>query len=133
MNQVIFQGEHLIWGNLGHTAIVLSFISSILATIAFFLAEKNPLDKSWGLIAKYSFQLHSLAVLSIISILFYIIHQHLFEYYYAWQHSSRDLPVHFMISCFWEGQEGSFLLWIFWQMVIGQILLMNLMDLLKEH
>jgi cytochrome c-type biogenesis protein CcmF len=28
-----------------------------------------------------------------------------------------------MISCFWEGQEGSFLLWIFWQMVIGQILL----------
>jgi cytochrome c-type biogenesis protein CcmF len=123
MNQVIFQGEHLIWGNLGHTAIVLSFISSILATIAFFLAEKNPLDKSWGLIAKYSFQLHSIAVLSIISILFYIIHQHLFEYYYAWQHSSRDLPVHFMISCFWEGQEGSFLLWIFWQMVIGQILL----------
>jgi len=28
-----------------------------------------------------------------------------------------------MISCFWEGQEGSFLLWIFWQMVIGNILL----------
>ncbi len=123
MNQIVFQGEHLIWGNLGHTAIVLSFITSILSTLAYFLAEKKPLDKSWGLIAKYTFQLHSISVISIVFILFYIIHQHLFEYYYAWQHSSKDLPVHFMISCFWEGQEGSFLLWIFWQMVIGQILI----------
>jgi cytochrome c-type biogenesis protein CcmF len=24
-----------------------------------------------------------------------------------------------MISCFWEGQEGSFLLWIFWHVLIG--------------
>jgi cytochrome c-type biogenesis protein CcmF len=24
-----------------------------------------------------------------------------------------------MLSCFWEGQEGSFLLWMFWQAIIG--------------
>jgi cytochrome c-type biogenesis protein CcmF len=27
-----------------------------------------------------------------------------------------------MISCFWEGQEGSFLLWMFWQSVLGLIM-----------
>lgn len=27
-----------------------------------------------------------------------------------------------MISCFWEGQEGSFLLWMFWNAVLGVIL-----------
>ena len=27
-----------------------------------------------------------------------------------------------MISCFWEGQEGSFLLWLFWNALIGLIL-----------
>jgi cytochrome c-type biogenesis protein CcmF len=27
-----------------------------------------------------------------------------------------------MISCFWEGQEGSFLLWIFWNSIIALIL-----------
>ncbi|MCG9880217.1 MAG: cytochrome c biogenesis protein CcsA [Bacteroidia bacterium] len=123
MSSVTFIGEHLFWGNLGHSAVVISFISSILATISYFFAERNPLDKSWGNIAKYSFHLHSLAVITIIGTLFKIIYSHYFEYHYAWQHSSRDLPVHFMISCFWEGQEGSFLLWIFWQMVIGQILL----------
>lgn len=28
-----------------------------------------------------------------------------------------------MISCFWEGQEGSFLLWIFWHMILGWFLI----------
>lgn len=123
MGSVTFIGEHLFWGNLGHSAVVVSFISSILASLSYFFAERNPLDESWKKLAKISFQLHSLAVLTIIGALFKIIYSHYFEYHYAWQHSSRDLPVHFMISCFWEGQEGSFLLWIFWQMVIGQILL----------
>jgi len=123
MSSVTFIGEHLFWGNLGHTAVVVSFISSIMACLSYFFAERNPLDQSWTKIAKYSFHLHSLAVLTIIASLFKIIYSHYFEYHYAWQHSSTDLPVHFMISCFWEGQEGSFLLWIFWQMVIGQILL----------
>jgi len=123
MNSVTFIGEHLFWGNLGHTAVVVSFISSIMACLSYFFSERNPLDQSWTKIAKYSFHLHSLAVLTIIASLFKIIYSHYFEYHYAWQHSSTDLPVHFMISCFWEGQEGSFLLWIFWQMVIGQILL----------
>jgi len=123
MGSVTFIGEHLFWGNLGHTAVVVSFISSILASLSYFFAERNPLDESWKKLAKVSFQLHSLAVLTIIGALFKIIYSHYFEYHYAWQHSSTDLPVHFMISCFWEGQEGSFLLWIFWQMVIGQILL----------
>jgi cytochrome c-type biogenesis protein CcmF len=28
-----------------------------------------------------------------------------------------------MISCFWEGQEGSFLLWLFWNAVLGLLLM----------
>lgn len=122
MNEVVFEGERLLYGNLGHFAVVLAFGTSILATVAFGFAEWKQ-DASWSKLAKWAFYVHSIAVLAIIGVLFYIIHQHLFEYHYAWQHSSRDLPVEYMISCFWEGQEGSFLLWIFWQMVIGNILL----------
>lgn len=123
MNEVIFQGEHLIYGNLGHLAVVLAFGTSIIAAAAYFFAAQRPEEKSWRSIADKAFYVHSFSVLSIVGILFFIIHQHLFEYHYAWQHSSRELPVQYMISCFWEGQEGSFLLWIFWQMVIGNILL----------
>jgi cytochrome c-type biogenesis protein CcmF len=123
MNEVIFEGEKLIYGNLGHLAVVLAFGTSIIATLAYFFATQKPGEESWAKIANSAFYVHTISVLSIVGILFYIIHQHLFEYHYAWQHSSRELPVQYMISCFWEGQEGSFLLWIFWQMVIGNILL----------
>jgi cytochrome c-type biogenesis protein CcmF len=123
MNEVLFEGERLIYGNLGHLAVVLAFGTSIIATLAYFFAVQKPEEKSWAKIADSAFYVHTFSVLSIVGILFYIIHQHLFEYHYAWQHSSRELPVQYMISCFWEGQEGSFLLWIFWQMVIGNILL----------
>ncbi len=123
MEPIQFVGENLFWGNLGHTAVVISFVTSIFATLSYFFAERNALDTSWAKLAKATFQLHSLSVLTIIGSLFYIIYAHLFEYHYAWQHSSRDLPVYYMISCFWEGQEGSFLLWIFWQMFIGQLLI----------
>ncbi|MEM6298810.1 MAG: cytochrome c biogenesis protein CcsA, partial [Bacteroidota bacterium] len=44
-----------------------------------------------------------------------------YEYHYAWSHSSNNLPTHFMVSCFWEGQEGSFLLWMFWHVILGTI------------
>jgi cytochrome c-type biogenesis protein CcmF len=123
MNEVVFQGEHLIYGNLGHLAVVVAFGTSIISTLAYFFAAQKPEASGWKSIADKSFHLHTFSVLSIVGILFFIIHQHLFEYHYAWQHSSRELPVQYMISCFWEGQEGSFLLWIFWQMVIGNILM----------
>ncbi|MDB5115921.1 MAG: cytochrome biosis protein, partial [Mucilaginibacter sp.] len=66
---------------------------------------------------------NTISVIGIGACLYYIIINHLFEYYYAWEHSSRALPVHFIISSFWDGQEGSFWLWTFWQAVLGNILI----------
>lgn len=123
MNNIIFEGEHLWIGNIGRLAIIFSFLTSILCAVSYYLAEKKPLETTWRKLASIGFGIHSASVITIIGSLFFIIYKHYFEYHYAWQHSSRDLPVHFMISCFWEGQEGSFLLWIFWQMVIGWLLL----------
>ncbi|TAE89526.1 MAG: cytochrome C biogenesis protein [Bacteroidetes bacterium] len=123
MNEIQFIGEHLIYGNLGHLAVTISFGTAIIATIAYLFAANNPQQTSWGKIATAAFYTHTVAVLGIIFMLFLIIRLHLFEYHYAWQHSSTDLPLEYMVSCFWEGQEGSFLLWIFWHVVIGNILL----------
>lgn len=123
MNEVQYIGERLIFGNLGHLAVVVSFGTAIIASISYLFAANNPEEKSWQQIATAAFYTHTVSVLTIILALFLIIKLHLFEYHYAWQHSSKDLPAEYMISCFWEGQEGSFLLWIFWHVVIGNILL----------
>jgi len=45
--------------------------------------------------------------------------QHRFDVAYVNSYSSRDLPLYFLISTFWAGQEGSFLLWCFWGAIIG--------------
>ncbi|MFN0049220.1 MAG: cytochrome c biogenesis protein CcsA [Cytophagales bacterium] len=116
---------HSLVGNIGHISIITSFITALLAGYGYFMATKADeiSKKSWLNFSKSIFYVHSLAVLSIVVSLFVIIYFHYYEYYYAWSHSSNNLPVHFMISCFWEGQEGSFLLWMFWHCVLGIVLI----------
>jgi len=79
--------------------------------------------QQWALNGRILFYLHSFFVVGIVVILFLIIYNNYFEYHYAYAHASIFLPVQYMISCFWEGQEGSFLLWIFWNCVLGIILI----------
>jgi cytochrome c-type biogenesis protein CcmF len=116
-------GEHLWPGQLGNLLLVFSFTSAILACVAYFKSANADLESiAWKRLARFAFRAHAFFVFSSIGLLFYIITQHYFEYQYAWQHSSKELPMRYMLSCFWEGQEGSFLLWSFWHCVIGLIL-----------
>ena len=125
-----FIGESLWIGHLGHFSILLSFFASIFAAYCYFTAsnlkDDNPQRKSWIKLAQASFITHGLAVVSIFFFLFIMILNHHFEYQYAWKHSSLDLPLEYIISCFWEGSEGSFLLWQFWHAAIGFFLILKL-------
>ncbi|NCD69011.1 cytochrome c biogenesis protein CcsA [Mucilaginibacter agri] len=120
-----FKGEHLLPGQLGQFFVILAFGSALLSAISYFFAttNTNKLDKSWQRLGRIGFFVNSISTVSIAACLFYIIFNHLFEYHYAWAHSSRTLPVYYIISCFWEGQEGSFWLFAFWQAVLGNILI----------
>ncbi len=117
---------HYFIGDLGHLFVITSFVTSLVAALAYLkanactdLTQKN----SWLQNARASFYAHGTAVMGIVITLFIIIYQHYFEYHYAYAHSSLHLPGQYMISCFWEGQEGSFLLWMFWQALLGLILI----------
>src|SRR5919202_587029 len=161
---------HTTVGQLGHFFVILSFVTALVATVAYFISalgrrntaqvvameepqlayagdgnssrtsfggktakriatKKGSAGKEtaevddWRKLARWAFYIHGAAIFGIVASLFYIIYNHYFEYHYAWSHSSRALPVQYMISCFWEGQEGSFLLWLFWNAVLGVILI----------
>lgn len=120
-----YVGEHLSYGKLGNSFIVLSFTAALLSAISFLISVicKKEDKSTWLKIARSSFALHAISVFSIIGIMFYLIHGHYFEYYYVWQHSSTILPVKYMWACFWEGQEGSFLLWTFWHVILASIII----------
>lgn len=121
MEKITYVGENLFIGNLGHFFVVLSFVSAILSAIFYTKAkETRGADVSLG---RLFYSIHAVAVLGIFVTLFFIIQQHLFEYAYAYEHSSKTLPLRYMISCFWEGQEGSFLLWMVWNALLGVVLI----------
>ena len=116
---------HTLIGNLGQLSVVIAFVSALVAAFSFYksVTVEEFDQKGWISYAQGAFYIHSAAVVSIIVCLYYIVYNHYFEYHYAWSHSSRELPVYYMISCFWEGQEGSFLLWTFWNVVLGAIII----------
>ncbi len=156
---------HTTVGQLGHFLVILSFVTALVATVAYFLsaigkrsvavAEAVEVEEpqlayagessfggksakrrvikatppvetardDWRTLARWAFYLHGLAVTGVGACLYWIIYNHYFEYHYAWSHSSRALPVQYVISCFWEGQEGSFMLWLFWDALVGFILI----------
>ncbi|MBA3648143.1 MAG: cytochrome c biogenesis protein CcsA [Chitinophagales bacterium] len=121
-----YEGEHLLPGNIGQLSVYTAFVFSLIAAVAFFISsftKSLSTGKSWNQIGKILFFIHGAAVISIVINLFIIIHNHYFEYYYAWSHSNWALPSKYLLACFWEGQEGSFLLWMFWNVVLGSVII----------
>lgn len=119
-------GEHLFPGQLGHFLIVLSLVASLIATIAYFKsasAKTLTLAESWKKMARLAFLIDAVAVLSIIATIIAIIANHYFEYHYAWNHSDKTLEAKYLLSSTWEGQEGSFLLWMVWHAILGVIVM----------
>ncbi|MFT4062785.1 MAG: cytochrome c biogenesis protein CcsA [Edaphocola sp.] len=121
-----FIGEHLLPGQLGHFFVVLSFVTALFSAIAYaFSAAKEATAEgnNWKIMARWGFVIHAAAVAGVFLSLYYVISNHLFEYNYAWKHSSRGLKVKYLLACFWEGSEGSFLLWLVWHAVLGVVVL----------
>jgi cytochrome c-type biogenesis protein CcmF len=113
-------------GDFGHLSIIVALVAIALAIYAYYVASNAndlAIRQEWLRFARGCFIAHGLAVFSTVCTLYSIIYFHHYEYQYAWKHSSNDLPVYFIISCFWEGQEGSFLVWIFWNALIGMLIM----------
>lgn len=124
-----FEGEHLLAGHIGQISVYTAFTFSLVAAIGFFISsfsKNSEAQKSWGQFARVAFYIHTAAIIGIIVSLYVIIQNHWFEYHYAWQHSSKALPMNYLLACFWEGQEGSFLVWMFWNSVLGIALILTL-------
>ena len=119
-------GEHLLPGQLGHFFIILALVSSIIATISYFISSSNKElsdRKNWINLARISFFIQVASVLIVFGIIFYLCSNHYYEYLYAYKHASKELESKYLLACIWEGQEGSFLLWAIWHSVLGSILI----------
>ena len=89
--EVLYKGENLLIGNIGHFLVALAFCTAIFSAVSYFFSANNNDDKNWKKVGRISFWIHAAAVTGVFITLFIIIYGHYFEYQYAWQHSSRSL------------------------------------------
>jgi len=134
MNEIEYLNEHIGPGIAGNFFVLLSFVAAIFSTVAYYFAarDRKASEESgsaviaaspWQRYARWGFVVHGIAVFSMIGTLLYILFNHLYEYKYAWDHLNTIMPMKYVFSCMWEGQEGSFLLWTFWHVVLGFLLI----------
>ena len=117
-------GEHLWPGTVGRAFIVLNFLAAILAMVSYYFAEQQKVDTeekggAWLKLGRSAFGLHALGVLGYATCMFVVMTYKYYEYQYAQQHVSDELPFSYVFAAFWEGQEGSFTIWMFWHAVLG--------------
>src|SRR5262245_20590217 len=81
---------------------------------AVFEPERDaPFDRAVGF-ARRLYGAFAGAVVLASLLLLHLLLSHDFRVSYVASYSSRDLPLRYLFSTFWAGQEGSFLLWLFW-------------------
>ncbi|PSR13263.1 MAG: cytochrome c assembly protein, partial [Bacteroidetes bacterium] len=128
-DQIQYVGEHLWPGRIGQPAVFLAFCSALLSALAFYFATQKranePLATSWRRLGRIAFGIHGAAVLTVIGCIFFVMINNYYEYQYVQAHVNDDLAFRYIFSAFWEGQEGSFLLWMFWHVVLGGLLILS--------
>lgn len=108
--------------------VVFSFISIVYSALGFFLATKEKSNPWWIISARWMFGLGTVLIFAVGSIMIHLISSHQFQYNYVYAYSSLELPTKYLVSTFWAGQEGSFLLWIFFIGILGLFLIKTAKD-----
>ncbi|MEX2640242.1 MAG: cytochrome c biogenesis protein CcsA [Balneolales bacterium] len=98
-------------GLIGHYAIALAFLSSILACIFYFRTAQNGRSSDEH-IAYFFLVVKGSLIFLASGILVYLLFTNQFQYFYVYNTSSLDLQNVYLWAAFYSGQEGSFLLWI---------------------
>ena len=112
--------------NFGQISVIVSFLSALGASYFFFLEGKND-NLSVGSRTSQVILAHRLFLLSVVSdvvasvTLLILLFSHQYQYGYVAHYSSDALPAAYLLSAFWAGQEGTFLLWSLYVAVMALI------------
>ncbi len=109
-------------GVIGHILILFAFVACALAGYAYLRAARTG-HAEWRQIGRIAWVVMTASLAGAATILMVLLLTHQFQYAYVYQQTSRALPTHFLVSSFWAGQEGSFLLWILLMSALGLALM----------
>jgi cytochrome c-type biogenesis protein CcmF len=101
----------------GAIALWVAFFALVASTYFYVRSLRGHTEaRAW---ARQAYGLATTGVLIAAGVLLYLILTHDFRIHYVYSYSDLSLPTRYLISTMWAGQEGSFLLWLMWGMVVG--------------
>ncbi|MBI2979904.1 MAG: heme lyase CcmF/NrfE family subunit [Chloroflexi bacterium] len=117
--------------DIGYIALFLALVTSVYSAIAFIFgtrrnhpglseSAKNSLLATFGLV--------SIATI----ILVYALVTHNFQIEYVASYTSRDLPLSYLLSALWAGNDGSLLFWAWLLSLCATIVILQKRDVGKE-
>jgi cytochrome c-type biogenesis protein CcmF len=107
---------------IGIVAISTAFVAVLISTAGYILFYKFRDEKIFKLANSFFYLSGGLVVFSLV-LLCYSIMTHNFQLNYVYSYSSRSLNKFYLFSTLWAGQEGTFLLWLFYNIIFGIILI----------
>ena len=111
-------------GVIGQLLLLSAFAASALSVAAYFAAARaKNTEPLWNALGRVGWGAVTLTTTAAFGLLLYLLFTKQYQYAYVYKHVSNDLGWYYTFSALWEGQEGSFLLWIVYTSFVGGALL----------
>ncbi len=106
---------------IGNILITLALIASVFTIIMYYLTNKGYTNTLK--LARIGYHTTTISVIAASAMLLNAILTHQYQFKYVFNYSNGDLPTGLLMSTFYAGQEGSFMLWLLFSVIVGLILL----------
>lgn len=105
----------------GNIVLTIGLLASLF-TITMYVFTVKGYENTKNL-ARIGYHVTAIMVIAASALLLHAILTHQYQYNYVYSYSGSGLPTGLLMSTFYAGQEGSFMLWLLFSAVVGLILL----------
>ena len=109
------------WNSPGDLLVLFAFGLNLLAGFAFYRMARG--HRSLEGLARKCYHTFVVCVGLAVAYLFYLIFSHNFAIEYVVGYSDRSLEFFYLLSSLWAGQEGTYLLWLFFSALFGYVII----------
>lgn len=105
----------------GKFLVYIFFTTAVLSSLFYFLTHMG--KEKFLKTGRFFYHVTAIGILSTAAFFMYLILTHQYQYAYIWEQSNSELQLPLLMSTFYSGQEGSFMLWTTMTAIIGIFLL----------
>jgi cytochrome c-type biogenesis protein CcmF len=106
----------------GILGVSIAFVAAAVSSASYWLYYRENEERFYQF-ANRAFTVMGIGILFSSTLLYYNIFSHNFQLNYVYSYTSLKLSNYYLLSTFWAGQEGTFLLWLFFGTLFGIILI----------